>query len=189
MNSLIPELWHGLGHLRTTQRDFLIGLMERIKPKYCLETGFATGRSCVSVYFTAYPTKMVSIELNLDQFHGARDHSKKILEKAENLVILEMDSTKINFQDIKTTYFDNNNIDFAFIDGDHSYSGCSADLYGCYEISNPGTIIVVDDYESGPPDGIAIHTVTHAVNDFVKDKKLPITKWNVNGKGFAIITV
>jgi hypothetical protein len=58
-----------------------------------------------------------------------------------------------------------NIIDYAYIDGDHTYSGASADLNWVYKKMNSG-VIVIDDY--------AIDTVQHAVDDFVKNNALTL---------------
>jgi len=189
MNEKIKQLWFPKGHLNEDQRDFLVKYVSDLKPKYCLETGFASGRSCVTVYFSCLPQKMVSIDANLDYIKGAREHSQKILKEAKNLAILEEDSNAVNFQNLKKKYFDDNLIDFAFIDGNHSYKGCLKDLENTITISKKGTVIIIDDYESGPPNGFAIKDVTNAVNDFAKSKNIKVEKWNNKGKGFAILKV
>ena len=52
-------------------------------------------------------------------------------------------------------------------------------------------MILIDDYESGPPEGCNIPEVTKACDDFyeVKKKNLSREKWNKDGKGFCVFTV
>jgi hypothetical protein len=55
-------------------------------------------------------------------------------------------------------------------------------------LMNKGGMIVVDDYRSGPPDGVKFDEVIQAVDDFVSNFSLHLTRWNQNGKGMAVIT-
>ena len=54
-----------------------------------------------------------------------------------------------------------------------------------------GGLILIDDYESGPPEGCNIPEVTNACDDFyeVKKENLSREKWNKDGKGFCLFTV
>ena len=49
------------------------------------------------------------------------------------------------------------------------------------------SIILIDDYESGPPNGCVLEGVNQAVNDFCKLHQINFKKWHKHGKGFAII--
>lgn len=189
INKQISNLWFHKGHLNEDQRNFLIDIVSQLKPQYCLETGFASGRSCITVYFTAQPIKMISVDANLDYINGARNHSEIILSQAPNLILIEENSTKLDFVKLKQDHFDNNHLDFAFVDGSHSYEGCYTDLTNILKIAKKGTMIIVDDYESGPPNGCSIISVNKAVDDFVKSNKLSMEKWYCKGKGFAIIII
>lgn len=61
-------------------------------------------------------------------------------------------------------------LDWIYIDGDHSYKGCSADLNNALKIVKKGGIIIGDDYG---PKGIKPQ-VTYAVNEFVEDNDLEL---------------
>ena len=78
-------------------------------------------------------------------------------------------------------------IDWYTIDGDHSYGGCLFDLRAIVNHINKNGIIIIDDYESGPPNGCSIPGVTRACDDFYKENQyLEKTKWHCKGKGFCI---
>ena len=62
----IENYWHPWGHLNENERDFLIEQLKKLKPKYCLETGFATGRSAATTLCTIKPEKFISIDINLN---------------------------------------------------------------------------------------------------------------------------
>lgn len=181
----ITNLWWYDGHLNEDQRDFLINILQNHKPRYCIETGFATGRSTVTTLIAAKPDKMVSIDINLD-YMKARSHAKSLLEKFSNLTILEGDSSSI----LNSVFFKDffpEGIDFAFVDGSHTYSGAFSDIQNIFEHLNDSGIMIVDDYISGPPNGCSIPDVDRAVHDFANSRSLKIERWSCLGKGFAIL--
>ena len=64
------------------------------------------------------------------------------------------------------------NIEFAFLDGGHSYETVINDLKILERKIKTNAIILCDDY-----DGITkIDSVTNAINDFVNEKRLLIEK-------------
>ena len=177
----VKKLWPSRGHLNIDQRNFFIDLLINKNPKYCIETGFCTGRSALTILIAAEPELLISIdknrqkkyidiiELNFKNFKFIQGHSKNILTK--------------NFLQKEYPY----GIDFAFIDGDHSYYGCLHDLNTIYPFLNENSVMLIDDYMSGPPNGISIPDVNHAVQDFIKNFNLNLDRWYKNGKSFAII--
>ena len=181
----INTYWHKEGHLNENQRDYLIGILGSRKPKYCLEIGFATGRSTVTTLYAADPVRLVSIDLNLD-YMKAREFARELLDKFPNLIIIESDSSKILYYHFFKDQFPYG-VDFAFVDGGHSFECCYSDISKIWPSLNKGGLMIIDDYESGKPDGCTLLGVNNAVNKFVDEHKLPLQKWNKNGKGFAIL--
>jgi len=182
---VIEELWWHDGHFNEDQRDYLIQLLEKFKPQYCIETGFATGRSTVTTLLAAQPKFLVSIDVDLD-YMGARSHAKSLLEKFRNLTIIEGDSSNIMTADFFNCHFPNG-IDFAFIDGSHTYSGALSDIEKVFQQMNIGGIMIIDDYLSGAPNGCSIPDVDAAVNDFSISREIAVDRWSCKGKGFAIL--
>jgi predicted O-methyltransferase YrrM len=181
----INKLWFHKGHLNEDQRDFLINILKEIKPKFCIETGFASGRSAITTLNAAEPELLISIDINLDYISGARLHSEKIKENFNNFKLIEGSSSKILTDDFFNDNFPHG-IEFAFIDGDHSYAGAYSDIERVYAKINNGGIMIVDDYMSGPPNGARILSVNNAVNDFAEKNNIKIERWESKGKGFAI---
>jgi len=64
--------------------------------------------------------------------------------------------------------FENNELDFVFIDADHSYESAKADIIAWYKKVKPGGIIGGDDYATQWPG------VPQAVNEFVAEYNLTL---------------
>lgn len=182
----IETLWWPDGHLNNDQRDFLIELLVKLKPRYCIETGFATGRSAVTTLCAANPEVLISIDIDLN-YMNAKSHANLLQNKFKNFKVIESDSSKVLVQEFFDSYY-KNGIDFAFIDGSHTYAGAYYDISTIYNQLNIGGIMVIDDFESGAPNGCEIQDVNNAVYDFCSKNNIELyKKWNKLGKGFAIL--
>ncbi len=179
MKALIEQLWPEKGHLNEDQRDFLIDLLVEKKPQYCLETGYCTGRSSLTTIVACGPQKLISIDMQ-------KVEGRLTLSDFPTFRFIQGKSQEILNDEFFNTEYPKG-IDYAFIDGDHSYEGCLNDLKTIYPRMNPGGVMVIDDYKSGPPNGGSIPDVDAAVNNFIKARKIVIQVWNEKGKGFAVI--
>jgi hypothetical protein len=65
-------------------------------------------------------------------------------------------------------------LDWIYIDGDHSYEGCYADLNECLKIMQPNCIIFGDDYAWNNGNGKP--GVTKAVSQFVEENSLTLVQ-------------
>lgn len=61
-------------------------------------------------------------------------------------------------------------VDWVYVDGDHSFQGCLADLRGCLRIVRPGGQILGDDYTNKPG-------VRQAVDTFVNETGLKLNNF------------
>ncbi len=182
----IRALWYPDGHMNEDQRDFFVRVLSETKPRACLEVGFASGRSAVTTLVAARPDVLVSIDASLDYIPGARAHAERLAARFPNLRIVEGDSSQVLTAEFLARHFPRG-IDFAFVDGDHTYAGCRSDLEAVIGALNPTAIVLVDDYRSGPPNGAAFPSVTAAVDDFVLRHGLVVDRWSKAGKGIAVI--
>lgn len=180
--------WCEEGHFNKDQADFIIELIKQNNPNYIIEIGFCTGRSSFSVLFNnTNIKKFISIDIDLDYM---KPHGRIMAEKLKNQFnvfnIIESSSHNILTDSFIINEFPNG-IDFAIVDGDHSYDGCLNDLNNIYKYINKNGIIIVDDYKSGLPNGCYIKSVIDACDDFHKKHQYFIkTEWYCNGKGFCI---
>ena len=180
----ISRYWYEKGHMNADQRDYFIETLQRLKPRFCLEIGFASGRSAVTTLVAANPELLVSVDLSLDYLEGARAHAEVLQRDFHNLKIIEGSSTQVLNEKFFQSYFPKG-IDFAFIDGDHTYAGCMADLKTVFPHLSQNGIMIIDDYRSGAPNGVPFPEVTDAVDDFVLQNKLSLGYWQNGGKGIA----
>lgn len=184
------EFWCPKGHLSENQYAYIKQLVTELKPRYCLETGFATGRSACSV-LSSYDQieTFFSIDINYDYWPSSREYLNKF-KTLNNFKYFEGSSRAV-----LNDYFFNkefpNGIDWFTIDGDHSYEGCLYDLESSLPFMNTNGIMIIDDYMSGPPEGCDIPEVTNACDDFYEknQNKLIKSQWNEKGKGFCIFKI
>jgi len=192
MNITTNELWCSDGHFNTDQAELYMELTKKHKPKYCLETGFCTGRSSLSVILGNEDNieKFISIEYNLNYKSLTKEFVEKFNSKFEFYNVVVGNSAHILTPEFFEKEFPNG-IDWFTVDGDHSYFGCKNDLKLALPYMSKNSIIIVDDYELGSPNGCSLPEVTNACNDFYKENldKISIEKWNKLGKGFCIFRV
>ncbi len=184
MRDRISRYWFEQGHMNADQRDYFIETLQTLKPRFCLEIGFASGRSAITTLVAANPELLVSVDLSLDYIQGARAHAEVLQRAFPNLKIIEGPSNQVMNADFFQSNFPRG-IDFAFIDGDHTYAGCLADLQTVYSHLSRTGIMIIDDYRSGAPNGVPFPEVTDAVDDFVLQNNLSLQYWQNGGKGIA----
>ena len=182
------KFWCEKGHFNLDQANFIAELVNKYNPEYILETGFCTGRSTSAVLTNANTLKkMISIDIQFDRCEGQGIKYRKLLEdNFSNFTTIENSSHNV----LNDTFFEKefpNGIDWFTVDGDHSYRGCLQDLTNTINHMNKNSIIIIDDYKSGPPNGCIIDEVTKACDDFYeKHQYLEKKEWNCKGKGFCI---
>ena len=82
--SEISRCWYDDGHLNPDQRDYLVDVLRELRPKSCLEIGFASGRSTVTTLVAAQPDILISVDLSLDYVPGARAHADLLQDAFPN---------------------------------------------------------------------------------------------------------
>ena len=195
MNIENHKLWCNKGkggHLNVDQANFIQKLSKEQNLQYCLETGFCTGRSSLSVIRgnEANIVKFITIDINFDYWEPTREYIEKFESEYSFYRAINDSSANILNKEFFTTEFPNG-VDWFTVDGDHSYLGCKNDLEAGLKYMNTNSIMIVDDYESGSPNGCPIPEVTNACNDFYKENsdKVSREKWYKLGKGFCIFKV
>jgi len=189
--NLNPPFWCEKGHFNLDQYACIANLLKNKNIEYAIETGFCTGRSSVAVLNNCTELKtFISIDINFDYINP---YGKLMVEKLKNAFPF-FDAIEGSSRAIMTTDFFAKKypfgIDYAMVDGDHTYDGCLEDLCRIAPNMNKGGVIVVDDYKSGPPNGCSIPDVTKACEKFydANSNLFNIEEWNINGKGFLFYT-
>ena len=185
------EYWCKRGHFNEDQYNYVRELVKKENPKYCLETGFCTGRSALSVlYENENIEKFVNVDINYNYLSEGMGMLKKFVEKWKNFKAIQSSSSVVLNDNFFKEEFPNG-LDWFTVDGDHSYAGCVNDIEKAIPYMNEGGIIIIDDYMSGPPNGCRIPEVTRACDDMYKkyETKLERRVWNNKGKGFCIFKI
>ena len=137
---------------------------KEVKPSYVTNQKFSN------------PLKHIYYNLYLKENLNSIDSVKKFLQKFGNKINLYKGNSNKLLKNL-----DIKNIDFAFIDGGHSYQTTFNDLNNIYEnVKNKRGTIVCDDYQ----DATYISDVKKAVDHFVKKENLNLNV--IEGK-FAVI--
>jgi hypothetical protein len=185
------DLWGARGHFNKDQADFYSVLCKQLRPRFALDIGFCTGRSAATVMHYSQDSLLYLLSIDKDLDYKApqgREMAALLKERFKILELIEKPSREVLTPAFISNRFPKG-IDFATIDGDHSYGGCSFDLAAVVPFLNVGGVMVVDDYHSGPPAGIRFDNVTRSVEDFLvgRNRDLHAERWNKNGKGFCVI--
>tara|TARA_R100000008_G_scaffold84797_2_gene73140 strand:+ start:600 stop:1172 length:573 start_codon:yes stop_codon:yes gene_type:complete len=183
-----PKFWPKEGHLNLNQYNFVKDLLADKKIEYALETGFATGRSALSILNNCTDLKkMISIDINFNYRSSSRQMLATLEKEFPVFSGVESDSKSALTAEFFEKHYPNG-IDYCLVDGDHTYHGCLRDLQLIFPHMKTGGIVLIDDYMSGPPNGCSIPEVTSACDDFYHKNSSLVEKdvWDDNGKGFCI---
>jgi len=132
---------------------------------------------------------MISVDRDLDYRppHG-RAMAAFLTNRYESFRVIEASSRKIFSPQFFAAEYPNG-LDWVTVDGDHTYRGCLFDLEAVCSFVNTNGVIIVDDYSSGPPNGVKFDSVTRSVKTFLNKYQHEFThdRWSNSGKGMCII--
>lgn len=115
----------------------------------------------------------------IDTWKGAEEHQDYEIVKNHqvydifynNLSPVEKNYTAIKGKSAKSAkLFEDNSVNFCYVDADHSYNGVLKDLKAWWPKIKPGCYFGGDDFTKGWPG------VQNAVNDFFEQKKIKVRK-------------
>lgn len=185
---IVKKFWCNAGHFNWDQVELLKKICNIVNPLFGIETGFCTGRSSVPVLVYGNPKKFISIDINLDYMHQGRIYSTLLMKAFPAFLVIEANSNVA----LNDSFFNLNfpeGIDWATVDGDHTYEGCMHDLIMTSNFLRKNGIIIIDDYRASIP------AVTKSVDDFCeKNKDFYKINWSKLNKetsvfkGCAILT-
>ena len=150
------------GSIRPAQvKDEILGLLKivsRMKPRVILEIGTANGGTLFLFTRVALEDAIIiSIDLPGGKFGGGYRKWRELLYKSfilqgQKIHLLRTDSHKRETLEQVGVILDGREIDFLFIDGDHSYEGVKKDFEMYSSLVKKGGIIAFHDIVVHPPE-------------------------------------
>jgi len=184
------DLWCDVGHFNEPEANKLADVVRHLRPKYVIETGFCTGRSACAALHGAGGSieRFVSVDINYKYRPEGPAYRQKFHDAYPDVFESFEQNSRTLFTEAFFDTFFKHGVDFATVDGDHSFEGCSYDIETIWSHLNSGGIIFVDDYMSGPPDGATIVDVNRACDEFMRaHPEASVEKWrHPGGKGACI---
>lgn len=154
----VPFVYKGKGFFKTikprqnqVEIEELYHAVREIVPQRVLEIGTARGGTLyLWTQVAADDATIVSVDLPGGEFGGAYPDCRLPFYQAfarhdQTLHLLRKDSHKPRTIEKVSNLFDNHQIDFAFIDGDHTYEGVKADFCNYGPLVRPGGFIAFHD--------------------------------------------
>lgn len=138
----------------------LRGARGSITPSLMVEVGVYKGRSCFFLAVEAFNSGKPIHVIAVDRFNwpttGARDFSSLRREHGLTEMISMVEATSVQ----ASRQFDDETLDFVFIDADHTYESVKADIAAWWPKVKPGGILAGHDFCDEFPG------VEQAVNEF-----------------------
>jgi predicted O-methyltransferase YrrM len=154
----VPFVYRGKGFFKTIEPrqnpveiESLYDAVCEIHPKRVLEIGTARGGTLyLWAQAAADDSTIVSVDLPGGEFGGAYPPCRlpfyqAFARQGQKLHLLRKDSHKPQTIEEVRDLFNNHPIDFAFIDGDHTYEGVKADFHNYGPLVRPGGTIAFHD--------------------------------------------
>lgn len=160
-----------------SQRD---DILRRIEPGgCCIEVGVDRGDFSRRILDLAAPRHLTLVDLDLTGPAVAGRFASEI--EAGTVSLHEGDSA-----DFLATLPDAS-LDFAYIDGDHSYAGVRRDIAAIASKMRPGGILAFDDYVVWSPGESIAYGVVRAVNEFVIESGWPLRFISLGNGGYPSV--
>ena len=138
----------------------LLRFLAKHKPKFILEIGTAGGGTLfLFARFSSPDATIISIDLPGGQFGGGYPEWRKILYKSlavhkQKIHLVREDSHAPATFNIVKKILEGHQLDFLFIDGDHTYNGVKRDFEMYSRLVRKGGVIAFHDIVPGPPENV-----------------------------------
>lgn len=130
----------GWGYSKEPPESFYY-VRDIIDPKHILEIGFRYGHS------STYLLNLIE-DCSVTSFDPGAVNNQQVREQSEKMKSIFKD--RFNFYDVggeyASQYLERDSIDFAFIDGNHTYTDVKNDIKSCLELNV--TYMLFDNYET-----------------------------------------
>ncbi|CAD6491115.1 MAG: Methyltransferase domain protein [Candidatus Argoarchaeum ethanivorans] len=171
----------------------LLRILDSVKPKVMLEIGTANGGTLfLFPHIASMDATIISVDLPAGTFGGGYPTLKIPLYKSfalshQKIHLIRADSHSQSTLERVQSILNGKEIDFLFIDGDHTYEGVKKDFQMCSPLVKNGGIIAFHDIVPGLKENVG------GVPKFWQEiksecKYLEIVKdWNQGGYGIGVI--
>jgi predicted O-methyltransferase YrrM len=135
----------------------LAEIVGSLRPDRAMEIGTATGGTLLFLTKLASPdATIVSVDMPGARFGGGYDNKRRWLYRhfargGQRLHLLQCDSHSSDTLDRVKTVLGGQQLDYLFIDGDHTYEGVKKDLELYAPMVRPGGVIALHDIVEHPP--------------------------------------
>ncbi len=173
----------------------LMKIVENLRPKNVLEIGTANGGAlfCFS-RLSSDDGNIVSVDLPEGKFGGGYEEWRipffeSFKKNSQKLHFLRDDSHKDSTLESVIKYFNNQKIDFLFIDGDHTYEGVKKDFEMYGPLVKEGGVIAFHDIAEGSEEYVGgVPKFWKEVKEGRKFREF-VDDWSQGGYGIGILFI
>jgi predicted O-methyltransferase YrrM len=170
----------------------LVEIVTGMKPKVILEIGTANGGTLfLFSHVASESATMISIDLPGGRFGGGYSAWRTLLYKSfalpgQKMYLLRADSHKRETLEQVKAILDGREIDFLFIDGDHTYEGVKKDFEMYSSLVRQGGVIAFHDIVPGGQESVGgVPQFWNEVREYYSDKEKEIVQDRSQG-GYGI---
>ena len=168
------------GYMKDSNTKLFNKVLETVDDNFTwVELGSWTGKSAAYCVVELLNTNKKFEFYAVDTWQGAEEHQELDIVKNDQLYdtylqnISPVQQYVTNLREYSfdaANKFDDNSVDFCYVDADHSYEGVTRDLEAWWPKIKSGCIFGGDDYTKGWPG------VQRAVHDFFTQRNIKVTK-------------
>ena len=158
---------------RFSRRNAFIQMLRERDVKIGVEVGTDHGQYAQQLLEGIPGLKLCCVDPWTPYTEGNQVHDEKEMEEIYQEALRRTEKYKCSLVRMTSmqavTTFQDNSLDFVFVDGNHDYEHCKEDLREWYKKVKPGGIIAGHDYKVDP---INNYGVIEAVNEFVEENNI-----------------
>jgi predicted O-methyltransferase YrrM len=190
------NFYNGLIRPMQIKEEFveLLKIFQELDPKYILEIGTANGGTLFCFCkLSQNDATIISIDLPEGPFGGGYPEWKipiyqAFVKENQKLYLLRKDSHQEETLEEVKKILNGNQLDFLFIDGDHSYEGVKKDFEMYSPLVKKGGIVAFHDIVKHPPEiGCEVEKLWEEIKNSFNFKEL-IKDINQNWAGIGVIS-
>lgn len=197
LNELITFCFYGIGGLirpLQVQEEIsgMLKILDKIEPKVVVEIGTAKGGTLFLFHrIASEDATIISIDLPHGMFGGGYPVWKNPLYKAfklpgQKLHLIRADSHRQETLNKIKNILNGENVDFLFIDGDHTYEGVKKDFEMYSPLVKDGVIVLHDIVVHPPEIGCKVNKFWNEIKNKYENMEI-VNDWNQGFWGIGMI--